>query len=273
MQWTDGSTYEGDWVRGIQHGKGKMTFPDGSVKEGYFENNVYKGEDPPVITHTITKKSSGLKSLSNSNSKHRLNRSSSKLSNSSRRGQKSSSRIMFTDNKGSPKGSSSKLMTDANRKNTNSSRDFSNQNQLNTSNPNTGYINDNNVGQATLPASIIQKPRKKRKNGSSESNSSFGDGPSPYNLGRDKDSNAGDEDIKTYNTIRSKKNSQLEPIFKTSTKSKKKKLSPQSRSHYGQFPGQTPIMKGGEKMRSGSSGQKKKKLSPIRKPHQVIQKQ
>lgn len=42
MRWTDGSWYQGEWDRGIQHGYGKMTFPDGTVKEGYFENNVYK---------------------------------------------------------------------------------------------------------------------------------------------------------------------------------------------------------------------------------------
>ena len=44
MRWTDGSVYLGQWVRGIQHGYGKMIFPDGSLKEGYFDNNIYKGE-------------------------------------------------------------------------------------------------------------------------------------------------------------------------------------------------------------------------------------
>lgn len=42
MQWTDGSCYKGEWVGGIQHGIGMMSFPDGRVKEGHFENNVYK---------------------------------------------------------------------------------------------------------------------------------------------------------------------------------------------------------------------------------------
>jgi hypothetical protein len=42
MLWTDGSMYEGEWIRGIQHGIGRMVFPDGSAKEGYFENNVFK---------------------------------------------------------------------------------------------------------------------------------------------------------------------------------------------------------------------------------------
>jgi len=42
MRWTDGSGYLGEWDRGIQHGHGKMSYKDGSVKEGYFENNVFK---------------------------------------------------------------------------------------------------------------------------------------------------------------------------------------------------------------------------------------
>lgn len=44
MTWTDGSSYEGDWFRGIQHGYGTITFPDGSEKEGYFDNNVFIGK-------------------------------------------------------------------------------------------------------------------------------------------------------------------------------------------------------------------------------------
>lgn len=43
MYWVDGSNYKGEWRQGIQHGMGKMTFPDGTVKEGYFENNTFKG--------------------------------------------------------------------------------------------------------------------------------------------------------------------------------------------------------------------------------------
>lgn len=45
MSWTDGSKYVGEWKNGIQNGYGKMIFPNGKVKEGYFENNVYKGKD------------------------------------------------------------------------------------------------------------------------------------------------------------------------------------------------------------------------------------
>jgi len=46
MIWTDGSTYIGEWKNGIQHGQGKMVFCNGTVKEGKFENNIFKGEIP-----------------------------------------------------------------------------------------------------------------------------------------------------------------------------------------------------------------------------------
>jgi len=46
MKWIDGSIYIGEWVRGIQHGYGKMIFIDNSVKEGYFDNNVFVGHIP-----------------------------------------------------------------------------------------------------------------------------------------------------------------------------------------------------------------------------------
>ena len=44
MTWTDGSLYLGEWRRGIQHGIGRMEFPDGSVKMGYFKNNIFERE-------------------------------------------------------------------------------------------------------------------------------------------------------------------------------------------------------------------------------------
>jgi hypothetical protein len=31
-----------DMATGIQHGLGSMSFPDGRIKEGIFENNIYK---------------------------------------------------------------------------------------------------------------------------------------------------------------------------------------------------------------------------------------
>ena len=43
MVWTDGSKYMGQWKNGIQNGYGKMIFPSGVVKEGYFDNNIFKG--------------------------------------------------------------------------------------------------------------------------------------------------------------------------------------------------------------------------------------
>lgn len=46
MKWTDHSSYVGQWKRGIQHGAGRMVFGDGTIKEGYFEDNIYIGEDP-----------------------------------------------------------------------------------------------------------------------------------------------------------------------------------------------------------------------------------
>jgi hypothetical protein len=45
MIWVDGSNYEGDWVKGIQHGHGKMNFIDGTTKEGVFENNIFIGNE------------------------------------------------------------------------------------------------------------------------------------------------------------------------------------------------------------------------------------
>jgi|APSaa5957512535_1039671.scaffolds.fasta_scaffold283317_1 hypothetical protein len=52
MIWTDGSIYYGDWKGGIQHGMGRMVFPDGSTKEGLFENNVFKQEIQKSLAHS-----------------------------------------------------------------------------------------------------------------------------------------------------------------------------------------------------------------------------
>ena len=49
MRWTDGSVYIGEWIRGIQHGYGKIIFPDGTEKEGYFEDNIYVGPIPREV--------------------------------------------------------------------------------------------------------------------------------------------------------------------------------------------------------------------------------
>ena len=36
----DGIRYEGDWLRGEQHGLGKETYKDGSTYEGIFQANL-----------------------------------------------------------------------------------------------------------------------------------------------------------------------------------------------------------------------------------------
>jgi hypothetical protein len=55
MLWTDGSCYKGEWVGGIQHGQGTMCFPDGRVKEGIFENNVFKHPSVDLNKQSIVK--------------------------------------------------------------------------------------------------------------------------------------------------------------------------------------------------------------------------
>ena len=62
MQWADGSNYtlisqeaisdqtlkiinyKGYWLNGVPHGKGKMTYTDGTSKLGLFENNLLTKE-------------------------------------------------------------------------------------------------------------------------------------------------------------------------------------------------------------------------------------
>ena len=55
MTWTDGSKYEGQWSRGIQHGFGKMVLSDGAIKEGYFDNNIYVGKEAPNAEYFRTR--------------------------------------------------------------------------------------------------------------------------------------------------------------------------------------------------------------------------
>jgi len=40
MHWADGTTYEGEWEKGVQCGKGKLLMPDGTMKVGIFKDNV-----------------------------------------------------------------------------------------------------------------------------------------------------------------------------------------------------------------------------------------
>jgi len=58
MKWSDGTYYLGEWHRGIQHGYGKIVFPDATEKEGYFENNIFMGPLPRegYQTKGLTKK-------------------------------------------------------------------------------------------------------------------------------------------------------------------------------------------------------------------------
>ena len=37
----NGETYEGMWSEGRKHGKGKVTFKDGTVKQGKWKDNAY----------------------------------------------------------------------------------------------------------------------------------------------------------------------------------------------------------------------------------------
>ena len=60
MHWTDGSCYQGEWVKGIQHGYGRMTFPNKWTEEGYFENNCFQYAteisedlDPPITNIVV----------------------------------------------------------------------------------------------------------------------------------------------------------------------------------------------------------------------------
>jgi hypothetical protein len=44
MTWRDRVQYRGEWVDGVQHGKGSMHDENGrEVKSGNYENNVFTG--------------------------------------------------------------------------------------------------------------------------------------------------------------------------------------------------------------------------------------
>jgi hypothetical protein len=48
MHFIDGTVYKGNWCRGLQTGKATMILPDGTIKEGYFSNNIFYGENSPI---------------------------------------------------------------------------------------------------------------------------------------------------------------------------------------------------------------------------------
>ena len=40
MKWQDGSSYKGEWSKGVQNGLGVMEFENGVKKAGTFKDNV-----------------------------------------------------------------------------------------------------------------------------------------------------------------------------------------------------------------------------------------
>ena len=44
MNYTDGSTYTGEWKNGKRHGKGTLVYADGRKYEGPFENDCFHGK-------------------------------------------------------------------------------------------------------------------------------------------------------------------------------------------------------------------------------------
>jgi hypothetical protein len=40
MHWADGTSYEGEWEKGVQTGKGRLKLPDGTLKVGIFKDNI-----------------------------------------------------------------------------------------------------------------------------------------------------------------------------------------------------------------------------------------
>ena len=46
--WIDGSTYDGEWLDNVRHGKGVFKSREGTVYDGMFEDDVRNG--PGVFT-------------------------------------------------------------------------------------------------------------------------------------------------------------------------------------------------------------------------------
>ena len=56
MIWSDGSNYIGIWAHGVQNGFGKMKFSNEEIKEGLFENGIFKLEGNEIeINEYLTK--------------------------------------------------------------------------------------------------------------------------------------------------------------------------------------------------------------------------
>ena len=47
MHFTDKTVYKGNWHRGIQTGIATINLPDGTIKEGFFKNNIFYGDSSP----------------------------------------------------------------------------------------------------------------------------------------------------------------------------------------------------------------------------------
>lgn len=50
MNWTNGNSYDGAWLNGKMHGKGKYTFKDGKINEGDFVNGNFQGNTSTPAT-------------------------------------------------------------------------------------------------------------------------------------------------------------------------------------------------------------------------------
>lgn len=79
MIFTDGTLYKGNWHRGLQTGKATMTLPDGTMKEGYFSNNIFYGEKSPSPEFDNPRDLSTQKLLRKSYSQNRINNAKSRL--------------------------------------------------------------------------------------------------------------------------------------------------------------------------------------------------
>lgn len=59
MIFNDGTIYKGTWSRGLQSGNGILMSPDGSMKEGFFKNNIFYGDNSPMASPSPSEKSFG----------------------------------------------------------------------------------------------------------------------------------------------------------------------------------------------------------------------
>lgn len=48
-RYTDGSVYEGEWLRDMRHGNGRMTLHDGTVYEGQWKDDKLHGSGTRAV--------------------------------------------------------------------------------------------------------------------------------------------------------------------------------------------------------------------------------